>query len=170
MACALRQAICLRTNCADTGGLIKWMPGTSNHVMVADIVWLQRLAQHLGSEAVLNRLLEPTRPARVRSTLFEYLGGAGKGQTCLDLFVIDRIDALFCADLDGDITYASMAGESMTHRYDSLIGHLLPCQGHRRGQATMRLSLPGIDFDDTDLIEMLRDQMRCPLRSPARAL
>jgi uncharacterized damage-inducible protein DinB len=141
----------------DRGAFFKSVLGTLNHIMVADIVWLQRFSAHSASTQVLAYVREQPRPARLTTILFDDLGPLGEERVRLDRLIIDWIDALSLPDLEDDVSYANMAGKPYTQRYAGLISHLFLHQVHHRGQATTLLSQAGVDFGDTDLIELLRD-------------
>jgi uncharacterized damage-inducible protein DinB len=142
----------------DRGAFFKSVLGTLNHIMVGDIVWLQRFAGHPGSAQVLAYVSGLPRPAALSTILFDDLARLGEERARLDRLIIDWIDALSAAALEDDLTYANMSGKVYTQCYAGLISHLFLHQVHHRGQATTLLSQSGVDFGDTDLIEILRDQ------------
>lgn len=141
----------------DRGAFFKSVLGTLNHIMVGDVVWLQRFAAHPGSAQALAYVSGQPRPAELTTILFDDLARLGEERARLDRLIIDWIDALSVADLEDEITYSNMSGTVYTQRYAGLISHLFLHQVHHRGQATTLLSQSGIDFGDTDLIELLRD-------------
>lgn len=144
----------------DRGAFFKSVLGTLNHVMVGDIVWLQRFATHPASAQVLSCVTQQPRPAALTTILFDELGRLYEERVRLDRLIIDWLDSLSAADLDDPITYTSMDGKVRTQPYAGLVSHLFLHQVHHRGQATTLLSQSGIDFGDTDLIEILRDDAR----------
>ena len=50
-----------------------------------------------------------------------------------------------------------MAGKTFNQPFSSLLNHLFLHQVHHRGQVTVLLSQSGVDFGDTDLIEIIED-------------
>ncbi|MEJ2479079.1 MAG: DinB family protein [Acidihalobacter sp.] len=141
----------------DRGAFFKSVLGTLNHIMVGDIVWLQRFAGHPASAQALAYVSGQPRPAALTTILFDDLARLSEERARLDRLIIDWIDALSATDLGDEITYSNMSGTVYTQRYAGLISHLFLHQVHHRGQATTLLSQSGIDFGDTDLIELLRD-------------
>jgi len=57
--------------------------------------------------------------------------------------------------MDECIFYLNMAGNAFSKPFLSLINHLFLHQVHHRGQVTTLLSQFGVDFGDTDLIEII---------------
>ena len=141
----------------DRGAFFKSVLGTLNHIMVGDIVWLQRFAGHPASAQVLAYVSGQPRPAELATILFDDLTRLGEERARLDGLILDWIDALSATDLEDDLTYANMSGKVCTQRYAGLISHLFLHQAHHRGQITTLLSQSGVDFGDTDLIEILRE-------------
>ena len=74
----------------------------------------------------------------------------------MDLIISDWIGNLVEADLDDVLAYNDTKGDPYQKPYGSLISHLFLHQIHHRGQITTLMSQCGVDFGDTDIIEIIR--------------
>ena len=75
----------------------------------------------------------------------------------IDQIIVEWIKCLSHADINECISYSNMAGKSFSKPYVSLINHLFLHQVHHRGQVTTLLSQFGVDFGETDLIEIISE-------------
>jgi uncharacterized damage-inducible protein DinB len=72
-----------------------------------------------------------------------------------DDIIMQRINALSDNDMKDCVAYKKMAGIDFNKPFISLISNLFLHQVHHRGQVTTLLSQCGLDFGDTDLIEII---------------
>jgi uncharacterized damage-inducible protein DinB len=140
---------------AERGAFFGSISGTLNHLLVGDILRLQRFATHPSRSAALAGVSELPRPESLDTILFQDFIMLRQRREWLDQVFIDWIDALDDAALQDDIRYRNMAGEEFRKPYGYLINTLFLHQVHHRGQITTLLSQAGIDFGDTDLIEII---------------
>lgn len=75
----------------------------------------------------------------------------------IDEIIVLWIKSLSEADLCDCISYKNMAGVSFKKQYSSLINHLFLHQVHHRGQVTVLMYQFGIDFGETDIIEIINE-------------
>ena len=113
------------------------MLGTLNHILVGDIIWLKRFATHHGSSDVLKPVALIPKPEK------------------LDRLIIDWVENLSEADLGDLLAYSDTKGDPYQKPFGSLISHLFLHQIHYRGQVSALLSQLGVDFGDTDIIEII---------------
>lgn len=139
----------------DRGAFFKSVLGTLNHILVGDIIWLKRFSKHPSSEAALNPIATIERPNALDSVLFSDLMPLREQRMIIDDVVVDWIESLAEHDLQTSITYESMAGVRFRKPFASLISHLFFHQVHHRGQVTTLLSQCGVDFGETDLVEII---------------
>ena len=142
---------------ADRGAFFKSVLGTLNHILVGDIIWLQRFLAHPPSAAALAYIDSLERPAALDTILHREFDALRRARERVDEVIIDWIAALSEADLDDRLAYRNMAGRAQNKPVASLISHLFLHQVHHRGQATTLLSQAGVDFGDTDLLEIIAD-------------
>lgn len=141
----------------DCKAFFKSVLGTLNHLMVGDIIWLKRFAVHPSSEKTLAYIAELEKPKSLDAILFHDLDSLRIEREKIDRIIIEWVHGLTAADIDGCISYNNMAGAPFTQPYSSLITHLFLHQVHHRGQVTTLLSQYGVDFGDTDLIEIINE-------------
>lgn len=141
----------------DRGAFFKSVLGTLNHILVGDILWLKRFAKHPSSEAALRYMVNMERPRSLDATLFDELEPLREQRTVVDDIIVDWLGSLVEVDFQGAISYESMSGVRFTKPFASLISHLFLHQVHHRGQVTTLLSQSGVDFGETDLIEIIAD-------------
>ena len=135
----------------------KSMMGTLNHIMVGDIIWLKRFSIHSSSQKTLTYISNLEKPKSLDAILYNDLGSLEAEREKIDEIIIQWISSLSETDIEECISYKNMTGEAFTQKYSSLISHLFLHQVHHRGQATALLSQYGIDFGETDLIEIINE-------------
>ncbi len=140
--------------CEDKGAFFKSVLGTLNHIMVGDIIWLKRFFEHSNLE-VLPYILQREAPKSLNTVLFTDFEELKKERETIDEIIISWIKSLTDCDLNKCITYTSIDGKSFTKPFAGLIYHLFLHQVHHRGQVTTLLAQYGVDFGETDLIEII---------------
>ncbi|MFA7386565.1 MAG: DinB family protein [Thiohalobacteraceae bacterium] len=140
---------------ADRGAFFKSVIGTLNHIMVGDLLWLNRFATHPNAYPALAPLAEIAKPTQLDEILHADLDAFEQSRYALDDLIIRWCDQLQARDLDDPLRYTNYKGESHVKRLGDLILHMFLHQVHHRGQATTLLSQAGVDFGDTDLPEIL---------------
>lgn len=131
--------------------------GTLNHIMVGDIVWLKRFAEHPSSQVSLSYVVRLEKPQSLDQILFTDFDSLRIEREKIDEIIIQWLNSLSERDLNDCISYNNMAGDPFKKKYSSLINHLFLHQIHHRGQVTVLLSQFGIDFGETDIIEIINE-------------
>lgn len=139
----------------DTGAFFGSIIGTLNHIMVGDIVWLKRFAEHPRRYASLAALRERERPDKLDQILYRELDVLAVERQRLDELIIDWCHELAADDLGTVLDFHSMMGKPARKNLGDLILHLFLHQTHHRGQVTTLLCQQGVDFGETDLVELL---------------
>ena len=139
----------------DKGAFFKSIIGTLNHILVGDIIWLKRFAQYPSSSEALSYVIGLNKPASLNTILFKKLAELSVEREKIDAIIIEWVNQLSENDMDECITYVNMAGNTFSKPFLSLINHLFLHQVHHRGQVTVLLSQFGVDFGETDLIEII---------------
>lgn len=143
--------------CEDKGAFFKSVLGTLNHILVGDIIWLKRFAAHSSGHEALSYVSDLEMPKSLDVLLFHDLDELNNEREKIDRIIINWIKQLSSADLSACISYSNMAGNSFSKPLLSLVYHLFLHQVHHRGQVTTLLSQCGVDFGDTDLIEIINE-------------
>ena len=139
----------------DKGAFFKSLFGTLNHILVGDIIWLSRFSTDPSSQDALSYFINIEKPQSLNTVLYTEFSELKKEREKIDNLIILWINSLTDKDLKSKISYKNMNGASFQKEFSSLINHLFLHQVHHRGQATTLLSQFGIDFGETDLIEII---------------
>ncbi len=131
--------------------------GTLNHLVVADTLWLSRLARQATPFAGLAPLQGIAPPTSLDGQLFGTLAEMSQRRHLLDEVFMALADELTPAQLDSDFTYTSTKGVKGCKRLGDVLLHVFNHQTHHRGQASTLLSQVGVDIGPTDLILLLPD-------------
>ena len=131
--------------------------GTLNHIVVGDILWLQRYRQHPAGFTALQPLQDIAVPSALNGLLFDALPALYTRRQWLDGIIITLCEALQEADLEQALAYHNTRGIAQRKNFHALLLHLFNHQTHHRGQATTLLSQLGEDVGVTDLIALIDD-------------
>lgn len=129
--------------------------GTLNHLMIGDIIWLKRLSEHPQQHLTLNGLRRRELPGTLDAPLYPSLLQMREARVELDETILTWCAELTEADLDHDLRFTSMNGQSSQKHFGSLLLHLFNHQTHHRGQVTTMLSQEGLDVGVTDLLVLI---------------
>ncbi len=138
------------------GAFFKSLLGTLNHIMVGDIIWLKRFSNVPSNQQSLRYFSSLQKPTSLDAILFDNFNELRQEREKMDNLIIQWINSLSDKDFEAKVEYRNMKGLSFRKEYSSLIHHLFLHQVHHRGQATTLLSQFGVEFGDTDLIEMIK--------------
>ena len=142
----------------DRGAFFKSVLGTFNHILVGDIIWLNRFNTHPAHKPALAYLDRLDRPESLDTLLFDDLADLKIEREKIDAVIIDWINGMSESDIEGCLEYEDMAGRLHRKPIESLISHLFLHQVHHRGQVTTLLSQSGVDFGETDILELIEEQ------------
>ena len=141
----------------DKKAFFKSVIGTLNHILVGDIIWLKRFFSGLPNNQVLAYVASISNPKSLDCILFSDLSELQREREKIDSIICSWIHELSENDLSKIVIYKNMAGKEFKKPYSSLISHLFLHQVHHRGQVSVLLSQFGLDFGETDLIEIIPD-------------
>jgi len=139
----------------DRGAFFGSLLGTLNHIMVADIIWLQRFSEHPAQHPALNEIRSEPKPQALAQTLINDFTTLREKRRHLDDTIITWCEQLNAADLNHKLEYRNMKGETSVKNFGSLMLHFFNHQTHHRGQATTLLSQQGLDVGVTDLVTLI---------------
>ncbi len=142
----------------DLGAFFGSILGTLNHILVADLIWLQRIARHPMNFHSLVVLQSQTPPAALNQVLHEELSSLRQHRRQVDAALIALVDELNDGILDKELLYQDMKGNSHQNGLGILLQHLFNHQTHHRGQVTTLLHQCGAEVGATDLLVMLREK------------
>ncbi|WP_020410426.1 DinB family protein [Hahella ganghwensis] len=139
----------------DRGAFFKSILGTLNHVMVGDILWLNRYRDHPRHYPALNHLESFPKPQTLDQILETDIADLGARRSRLDQVIIDWCGDMQEEDLEFALPYMDSTGKAMTRNFGMLIQHFFNHQTHHRGQITTLLSQHGVNPGDTDLVLLI---------------
>ncbi|MBQ4830113.1 DinB family protein [Alteromonas sp. CI.11.F.A3] len=139
----------------DVGAFFGSILGTLNHILVADIIWLQRFAQHPDRFSELDSVIAMPLPKKLDETLFDDIALLREQRVKVDEAILAFANALSSEVLTTDLSFHDTAGVPHTKNFGQLILHLFNHQTHHRGQITTLLSQRGVDVGATDLLEII---------------
>lgn len=139
----------------DRGAFFGSILSTLNHIMVADIIWLQRFSEHPAQHPTLDQIRTMTKPQALTQILINDLNVLNAERRKLDSTIINWCEQLNASDLDHKLAYHNMKGEVAIKNFGSLMLHFFNHQTHHRGQATTLLSQQELDVGTTDLLALI---------------
>lgn len=140
---------------ADQGAFFKSILGTLNHILVGDIIWLQRLAEHSSNFVALDRIKTIPRPVSLDVLLYEDIELLRDERYLIDKALIDLCDQIEIYDLNQPLSFTNMKGKRFEKRFGYLLQHLFNHQTHHRGQVSTLLSQNGVELAVTDLLAII---------------
>lgn len=139
----------------DRGAFFGSIHGTLSHIAVADMIWLQRFANHPAGYAALDAVRGLPIQRDLTAQPFGDLAGLTAHRHFLDGVIEAWADAVTEADLDQALEYVNTRGEAFRKPYFFLIMHFFNHQTHHRGQVTTLLAQAGVDVGSTDLSSLI---------------
>lgn len=142
----------------DRGAFFGSLLGTLNHIMVADIIWLQRFSEHPAQHPALDQIRAMPKPQTLAQTLPDDFTALSSDRIRLDATIITWCEQLDASDLSHKLAYSNMKGEAAAKNFAGLMLHFFNHQTHHRGQATTLLSQQGLDVGVTDLAVLITSE------------
>lgn len=139
----------------DQGAFFKSILGTLNHILVGDIIWLQRFGEHPSCFGALDAIKVMSRPVLLNSIMYEDFEALRDARYLIDMVLIELCDQVEVYDLAYPLAYHNMQGNRFEKRFGYLLQHLFNHQTHHRGQVTTLLNQNGIELAMTDLIAII---------------
>jgi len=142
----------------DRGAFFGSLLGTLNHIMVGDIIWLKRFAQHPADLSALSEIRQLPSPAALNTILHDDFKQLEQIRRSLDEIILNWVMQLTSEHLSDELRYTNTRGEVSSRNLGLLVSHFFNHQTHHRGQATTLLSQLGLDPGVTDLLMLIPEQ------------
>ena len=126
--------------------------GTLNHVLVGDIIWLKRFADHPLEWKTLDYVRALEKPKSLNDILYHEFRSLESARIKLDRVIKDFVGELNDEVLSSNLLYNNTKGEPFSKNFGHLIQHFFNHQTHHRGQVSTLLYQLGIDVGVTDLL------------------
>ncbi len=139
----------------DQGAFFKSIIGTLNHILVGDIIWMQRFSEHPSDFSALRNIKVMPRPESLSTLLYEDFEALRDARYLIDIALIELCDQIEVYDLAQPLAYCNMQGNKFEKRFGYLLQHLYNHQTHHRGQLTTLLSQNGVELAMTDLLAII---------------
>ena len=139
----------------DLGAFFNSIHGTLNHILVWDITWLQRIADHHRRFASLDIVRGMERPVADDQVIFEHLEPLRHARSSMDETLAAFVDETGQDDYTTAVTYRTSDGTLHQKCFAGLLQHVFNHQTHHRGQITTLLSQLGVEFGVTDLLAVI---------------
>ncbi len=125
---------------------------TLNHILVGDIIWLKRFANHAVQFKTLDYVRSLSKPSSLDTILYEDFDLLLKNRKHIDGIILEFATEITDEVLTSNLSYKNMKGEPLTQNLGHLIQHFFNHQTHHRGQVSALLSQAGVDVGVTDLL------------------
>ena len=140
---------------ADRGAFFGSILGTLNHVLVGDLIWLHRFAQHPGRHYALNFVRDTESPYRLDQILYREFADLREHRNLVDEHIVAWCAQLRETDLEHPLEYVDMSGARHVKETGMLVCHFFNHQTHHRGQVSTLLSQYSVDVGVTDVLELI---------------
>lgn len=164
----LNQAMIQAMKQLDTDSLLKnqhaffgSILGTMNHLMVGDLIWLNRFNQFFNFKS-LQALANFPKPTALNTLLFDNLTAYAAARTELDNSIIALIEEVTESQLQQPMTYRNTKEETFNREFGLLLSHFFNHQTHHRGQVTTLLFQQGVDIGMTDFLIVMPNEPSSP--------
>lgn len=143
----------------DLGAFFKSILGTLNHLLVTDLIWLDRISRHQRRYESLQKVSRYPKPDALNATLYSDHTELKMVREELDsLIVFWLAEEVKEADFARTFTYTNTRGISSTRNFGELVSHMFNHQTHHRGQLSTLLNQLGIEIGVTDFLVDIPDQ------------
>jgi len=139
----------------DRGAFFGSILGSLNHILVGDIVWLKRFAEHQKNYKSLNYVNSLPKPLALTEILHSDLNELQKARIKMDEVIIEFSLEVSEKDYELELSFNNMKGQPFKKRFGFLVQHFYNHQTHHRGQVTTLLSQLGVDVGVTDLLALI---------------
>jgi uncharacterized damage-inducible protein DinB len=135
----------------DVGAFFGSLFNTLNHIAVADLLWLHRLASLPSLSSIKGEVSSFPKPTTLTELVAESLPGLAELRARIDAVIVQLAQLLSEQQLASTVRYSNTAGQHQAKNLGLLLQHLFNHQTHHRGQATTLLFQAGVDVGVTDL-------------------
>jgi uncharacterized damage-inducible protein DinB len=122
------------------------IPGTLNHILVADRIWLERLRG------------TPPDGTKLDQILFEDLAELTAARVALDRDILEMAESHDADSLGHDVVYRNSTGTEFRTPVAWVLSHMFNHQTHHRGQVHGLLCQTRVPPPSLDLIYFLRER------------
>ena len=136
----------------DRGAFFESIIGTLNHILVGDIIWLKRFANHETKFPSLDYVRSIKTPASLDVKLYSTLAQLETERSKMDKVIVEFASKLTDNVIASSLSYKNTNGDSFVKNFGHLLQHFFNHQTHHRGQVSTLLYQAGEDVGVTDLV------------------
>lgn len=137
----------------DRGAFFKSILGTLNHILVGDLIWLQRFSSFSTRYNSLIKLSALPRPNGLDDLLYLDLSALKISREQVDASIVEWLKhEAHRDDFDKNLLYSNTAGVVSERNFGALVSHLFNHQTHHRGQLSTVLHQLNINVGITDFL------------------
>ena len=141
------------------GAFFGTLIGTMNHIVVADIIWLNRFSAHPRTFSALENIRDFPSPQALSEVLYSQQDTLWHAREKLDDIICAFTDEVEEGDYEQPLGYTNTRGLRFSKKFGFVVQHFFNHQTHHRGQATTLLSQFGVDVGVTDLLNVIPDSL-----------
>lgn len=136
---------------ADRGAFFGSIMGTLNHLIVADLIWLNRMTDIPGAACLTALREQPQPPFQLTDHPCPDLQSYTALRPALDALLLQLVTELDEDALSAPFAFNNTRGQPQSKILGLTLSHVFNHQTHHRGQLTTLLSQMGLDIGVTDL-------------------
>ncbi len=137
-----------KDRCAYFGSII----GTLNHILVGDIFWFKRFANHQVEFPALEYFQTIEKPESLDAIVHADLNVLTEEREKMDDIILLFTSELTDKAIASTLAYRSSTGQEFNKNFGYLLQHVFNHQTHHRGQISTLLYQAGIDVGVTDML------------------
>jgi len=132
--------------------------GTLNHILVGDIFWFKRFADHLANYRTLEYFRSVNKPASLDEMLHDELSNLLEVREHTDAVIVQFTSELTDEVIASTLKYQNSKDQKFNKNMGDLLLHVFNHQTHHRGQVSTLLYQAGIDIGVTDMVVGISDK------------
>ena len=125
---------------------------TLNHILVGDIIWLQRFAYHSHHFSTLDYVRTLPAPTALNTILYSDFNLLKENRDKIDNVIELFVSELTVSVLSQPFSYKNTKGKEFTKNLGHVLQHFFNHQTHHRGQVSTLLYQQGVNIGVTDLL------------------
>ncbi|MEM6638272.1 MAG: DinB family protein [Pseudomonadota bacterium] len=139
----------------DMGAYFGSILGTLNHMLVGDLLWLQRFANHPKRYAAIADHADAAPITQLDVRLHNDFSVLSRARSDLDQVIMALCREFEESDFSHPISYLDTSGDPQSRCFGPLVQHFFNHQTHHRGQMSTLLYQRGVDIGVTDLLALI---------------
>ena len=136
----------------DRGAYFGSIIGILNHILVGDIFWFKRFANHQVKFLALEYFRIVEKPGSLDAIIHADLNALSEEREKMDDIILHFVSELTDEAIASTLIYTNSTGQEFSKNFGHLLQHVFNHQTHHRGQVSTLLYQAGIDIGVTDML------------------